>query len=226
MLAKRVINSVLACVCEVGYYDDAVNANCANCNSAPYFCQSCFLSTCLTCPSGANRILVNRYCACNFGFYALGSNCIPCHSSCSACSSYTANSCLSCNSGRFLSGTECICSPGQILVGANCQDCHPSCLTCSGPSETNCVSCDLQENRVTNIADNSCPCVAGFYHAGTGACQKCQRECLTCEGTAARCLSCPPNTNRISSSPTGCPCATNFYSPPFTVNCTRCSITC
>ncbi len=134
VLARRVINSVQACVCEVGYYDDAVNPSCVKCDSAPYFCQSCLLSTCLTCGAGDNRALVNRYCACTSGFYSLGQKCIPCHRSCSACSSYTDDSCLSCTAGRFLSNSQCVCSPGQVLVGAACQDCHASCLACSGPS--------------------------------------------------------------------------------------------
>jgi proprotein convertase subtilisin/kexin type 5 len=46
---NRVIDSKQTCVCKVGYFDDSVTINCTRCSIAPYFCQSCLFSTCLTC---------------------------------------------------------------------------------------------------------------------------------------------------------------------------------
>lgn len=225
VIDRRVIDSQLACLCELGYYDDSVNAACVSCNSVPYFCDSCVLSACLTCRVADNRVLRNRFCVCVSNYYLLGTNCIPCAPSCLTCSSFTASSCLSCRLGLSFAGGRCQCQPGQTLLTSSCVDCAPSCLTCSGPEVDDCLTCDPDENRLPISADSTCLCRPRFYDLGLPVCRECSVFCALCEGGASLCLSCPAMSSRVISSG-ACVCLTGYYSPPFRTACQLCSHAC
>jgi hypothetical protein len=100
----------LNCICQDGFYDDSVNANCQNCN---YKCSTCSNSnTCLTC-KGSNRIknTTSGECECLIGYFDDGVNadCAQCNVKCSSCSISSTN-CDSCNtSDPFRDNTTPIC---------------------------------------------------------------------------------------------------------------------
>ena len=151
--------------------------------------------------------------------YADASNfCRLCGDKCYKCEN-SADYCLECYSvqNRVSNGSGgCLFDQargyyddGSSLV---CPSCHYSCDTCSAGGATHCLSCLASSHRA--LANNSCPCVDGYYDWNSSVCVGCHYTCSggTCSSyTSNRCLSCNTSAHRTWHSNLTCGCAARHY---------------
>ena len=184
------------CVCQVGFYSNAVTGECIQTNCiADSLCSQCLsaggIQVCAQCQSSLNRIVQNPagVCVCASGYFETTTTpkvCVACSAGCATCTS--ATSCLSCVQLATLNANGGCSCPSQTffsiaLSGIRyCAPCGSNCAVC-----TDSITCTTCLPTLT-LVNNVCSCPPSSFVNSAGSCAACSSGCLSCNATA--CLSC------------------------------------
>ena len=197
---KTIRGSVACTDCDVGSYSVAVGATA--------------VSTCVSCPVNSNSVVSSSAiaaCICNAGF-----------------TGPDGGVCLACVAGKYKTVTGSVvctnCGVGSYSV------------TVGTTAASSCVTCPVNSNSAVSSSDvAACTCNAGFTGPDGGVCSSCVAgkyktnsgsvACTDCgvgtysttvgASAASTCVSCPVNSNSVSSSSaiTGCTCNAGYTGP-------------
>lgn len=228
------LTSKCVTICDNGYYPDAIQLKCLQCNS---ICGNCTGSAnnCTSCVSTSGFPYLNKTATtgtclaqCDSGSYPNTNQnptlCVPCVAPCVTCTTQTA--CLSCNSTTFLLGTSCVttCTANTTVMNTatrTCDPCDPVCATCSQIS-SNCTSCAANTALHNGNCVSTCPAPLVIKN---GLCANCDSPCLTCSNTSTNCTSCisTSSTPHLHGNTCVAQCPSGFYNQTATGNCIDCT---
>eukprot|EP00049_Salpingoeca_infusionum_P003403 m.66222 g.66222 ORF g.66222 m.66222 type:complete len:2016 (-) comp12110_c1_seq1:349-6396(-) len=132
--------------------------------------------------------------SCPSNFVSSDRVCLPCDASCSStnpgCTDVGPTNCFECAAGFVRLNTTGLCTTqcpnNMYLRNGVCYTCDAECQGCTGPGPSECLSC-LHVSLGDTCID-SCPDM--FYNDASGACFRCNSECLygCFTGGASGCL--------------------------------------
>ena len=215
------------CHCIDGYYGEpegrSGNGSCIKCPSECILCSG--KKNCSSCVDD-NAEPADGICTCKNGFFQNKTlkiqTCVKCRDQCETCEN--EEDCLTCKSlNSFLSDSgECVCNQGfynitELTEDDSCIECDSLCASC-----TYLEICQTCRGNFTELIDQQCMCMQGYYKPTTKSrdCKRCEAlndndECITdCPLSTilinGLCEKCPDNCGVCESTSNCSKCLSNF----------------
>ena len=222
-----------ACVCNLGFFEDATDGQCHACPADSY----CFNDSFIKCPQNStafSRMGVVSDCRCSYGLYMNNSACLACDAGMLCLGGQ--HEAVACSTGAIVREGQCVCDDGMF-----CKSPTPSRQTpengCVAP--THCQICpegsrcgsnikrDCQARSSTPVGSDlatTCVCDDGWYKSG-GVCTQCPEDHFCSGDNISSCRAWDSNLQTLGGlqfEKTQCVCANGFFRLNHNDTCKKC----